>query len=115
MDQRTDGPDVAEIRNRLMARMGEHAGAYPVHLEQQFPRILAKIADLWGSAALDHFLDDLMLPDRQDRQGFPAGVATELFRLAGLHSGLNAGSSRGNSGWAAVEESGREKNVPGRD
>jgi hypothetical protein len=88
--------------------MGEHAGRYPAALESFSPRILAKIADLWGGTGLDAYLDSLMLPERHDRQGFPAAVATELFTLATLHVELGFAPKMTASNWAAVEESARD-------
>ncbi len=52
----TETYNVADIKARLLAKMGEHARHYPAAIEQFSPRILARIADLWGSAGLDAYL-----------------------------------------------------------
>ena len=107
----TETYDVAEIKARLLVKMGEHAGHYPAVMERFSPRILARIADLWGSAGLDFYLESLMLPDRQERQGFPAAVATALFTLITAHGalGLAPKTKTSATGWAAVEDSARHE------
>ena len=62
--------DVSAIRAALLVKMGEAAAdSFPEAIAQRFPHILARIADLWGSAALDAYLDGLMLDDRGERPG----------------------------------------------
>ena len=97
--------DVPSIRATLLAKMGDKASAYPTEIEKTFPRILAVIADLWGTAELDAYLETLMLPTRVDRQGFPVPVATEVFRLTTLHYSLGLAPKKGEIGWAGVEQS----------
>ena len=104
----TETCDVTEIKARLLDKMGEHAGHYPAAVEGFSPRILGRIADLWGSAGLDEYLQDLMLPARQERQGFPVAVATELFKLTTVHGALGLAPKAGGTGWAIVEESARD-------
>jgi len=104
----TEAYDVAEIKARLLARMGEHAGSYPAVLESFSPRILARIADLWGGAGLDLYLDDLLLTDRPDRQGFPGPVATALLALSKLHATFGLAPKASGTGWATVEQGARE-------
>ncbi len=80
--------DIPALRAELLAHLGSHADVYPVHLEQGFPRILAKIVALWGKPSLEDFLSGLMVSDRPGRQGFPPDVAMEIFRLSMLHGTL---------------------------
>ena len=98
-----DGLDVADLRQRLQVLLGDKASLYPSALEQQFPRILARIVDLWGSAAMDIYFADLTTTTRHDRQGFPEAVAVELFRLSNLHSlqGLSVGTASSPWDWGA--------------
>ena len=68
--------DISAIRAKLRDKMGELAADnFPEAIAQRFPHILARLADLWGSAALDAYLDGLMLDDRGGRQGFPSTLA----------------------------------------
>jgi len=58
---------------------------FPEQLAKQYVRILQKINELWGSPAAIGYLDELILPSRIDRQGFPPDVALELVSLKQLH------------------------------
>jgi hypothetical protein len=55
---------------------------YPHALERLYPKIATKLAEVWGKDEFDAFLADLMVADREDRQGFPPEVGAELFRLS---------------------------------
>lgn len=107
----TETYDVPEIKARLLAKMGKHAGHYPAVMERFSPRILARIADLWGSAGLDFYLEGLMLPERQERRGFPMAVGTALFALTTVHGalGLRPKIKTSATGWAAVENNARHE------
>ncbi len=58
---------------------------FPEQLAKQYVRILQKINELWGSPATIRYLDELIMPSRIDRQGFPPDVAQELVSLKQLH------------------------------
>lgn len=58
---------------------------YPHSLERQFPHILNKIIELWGTPALDPYIQSLLIDDRGDRHGFPHWVASEIFQLNRIH------------------------------
>jgi hypothetical protein len=109
MDEKTEIHDVSVIKARLLAKMGDFAGDFPVQIERRFPRILAKIDELWGTAELDAYLDVLMLSDREDRQGFPPEVAMEVFRLITVHAALGLAPKSTGTGWAGIEEAVLEK------
>lgn len=69
------------IASDCMARKVE----FPNLLAQNYVRVLQKINEVWGTAhGLSH-LDELILPTRTDRQGFPPEVAKELVALKQLH------------------------------
>lgn len=102
--------DVSAVRAALLEKMGESAtGNFPEGIAQRFPHILARIADLWGSAALDAYLDSLMLDDRDGRQGFPPDVATEIFRLISTHAALGLTREKNGFGWSDAEDPELEK------
>ena len=96
--------DIPAIRAALLAKLGSQADAYPQNAEVRFPRIVARINDLWGEPELDDYLDDLMISDREGRQGFPPEVAVELFRLIAVHGALRLGAAGRKRGWAIVDE-----------
>jgi len=58
---------------------------FPEQLARQYVRILQKINELWGLPATITYLDELIMPSRLDRQGFPPDVALELATLKQLH------------------------------
>jgi len=97
--------DIPALKAQLLERLGSHTDIYPVHLEQNFTRILARIVALWGTPGLDDFLSGLMVTDRPGRQGFPPDAAMEIFRLSRLHGslGFTLQESSG-TGWAGIED-----------
>jgi hypothetical protein len=97
--------DIPALKARLLECLGEHADIYPAHIEQGFPRILAKIVALWGKPALDDFLSGLMVSDRPGRQGFPPDAAMEIFRLSMLHGSLGFTPQQTGTGWSGIEDS----------
>jgi ankyrin repeat protein len=58
---------------------------YPHELEKQFPRIVNKIIELWDTPQMEAYFLDLMVDKRGGRQGFPAGVATEIYYLSQVY------------------------------
>ncbi|MBK7898592.1 MAG: hypothetical protein KA603_12080 [Azonexus sp.] len=92
------------LRARLLEFLDGDEAAYPRLLEQQFPRIAAKVVELWGTAEFDHYLEGLMVSDRPDRQGFPPDVAMEIFRLSMVHGALGLSSKISGTGWAGIDD-----------
>ncbi len=80
--------DIPALRAKMLVHLGERAKDYPEALEKRFPRILAKLVEVWGKPAADTYLDSLMVSDRPSRQGFPLEVASEILRLSMIHSTL---------------------------
>lgn len=100
-----DSIDVAQLRERFLDLLGMEYKAYPVQLEQRFPRILANIVALWGTPDLDRYLSGLIVSDRPDRQGFPPDVAVELFHLSSLNDSLAGGKKAASgTGWATLDD-----------
>ena len=108
MNEPAETYDVLAIRTRLLSKMGACAGDYPHHVERHFPRILAQFADLWGTARLDWYLESLMLPERQERDGFPLDVAIDILRLSRISATRSSAPTQG-SGWSSVEERARAR------
>ena len=110
MSATTKLQDASSVSAVLREKMGEAAiDHFPQGIAQRYPHILARIADLWGSAALDAYLDNLMLDNRGGRQGFPPDVATEIFRLISVHDALGLQRTTGGLGWNAAEDPEMEK------
>ena len=58
---------------------------FPEDLAKAYVRILQKLNDSWGLASAVQYLDELIMPSRTDRQGFPPAVVQELISLKQLH------------------------------
>ena len=96
--------DIPALRAKFIALLGEHTTAYPQHVEQEFPRILAQLTERWGTPSLGPYIDSLVFSDRPTRNGFPDPVAAELFRLSSLHLTLNPGRSLSATGWEQTDD-----------
>jgi len=58
----------------------------PAALAERFPRVVNRLAQLWQDPGLtEHFLDELVVPRRPGRQGFPAEVTVDLQSLQVLN------------------------------
>lgn len=92
--------DAAALRTSLLACLADQANAYPEQTVRQFPHIAARLIDVWGTPEGEHYLQDLLVCDRSDRHGFPDDVASEIFRLSVIHSGVveeREGAAGGNT------------------
>ena len=68
--------------SRLLGAKGD---LYPHRTEAKYPRIVEKIAALWGTAGMAPYFNDILFDDRGDREGFPPDVMMELFALSDFH------------------------------
>ena len=58
----------------------------PAALAERFPRIANRLAQLWRDPGLtEHLLDELVVPRRPGRQGFPPDVIVDLQSLQVLN------------------------------
>lgn len=98
--------DVSALRSTLLTYLGEqNQSSYPKAIEAKFPRILARIVELWGKPEFEAYLDSLMVADRTGRQGFSGDVAMEVFRLSTLYGSLGLALKKAQgTGWAGVED-----------
>lgn len=96
-----DNFNIPVLRERMLAHLGGKTDAYPNRVEQCFPRILARLVEIWGHPETDVYLSGLLMADRNDRLGFPDDVAGELFRLSMIHDSLRLKETR-NEGWTAA-------------
>ncbi|MBI2308340.1 MAG: hypothetical protein HYU78_13640 [Rhodocyclales bacterium] len=104
MGQSNEDLDIPAIKEKLLAKLGDNAACYPAQIEQRFPHVLARLADLWGTREADRYLDSLMVSDRPNRAGFPPDVAMEVFRLSSAHSAYGFAAKASGTGWAGVDE-----------
>ena len=78
---------------------GEIGGLYPQKTEEKFPRIVEKIAVLWGTPQLARYFSELLFDDRGGREGFPPDIMIELFRLSNFHETLKPTRTAMDSAW----------------
>ncbi len=95
------------MNETMLKLLGGSEELYPHGLHKQFPRIMHKIMDLWGTPEIDAYFTELML-DRKDsaqiRQGFPAEIAVEIHRLSMAHDGMRRKNAESEENpWAHVD------------
>lgn len=73
---------------KMTEYLGEHADKYPKQIEERFPHIFDKLLELWGTMQMHDYLDELMMSRRAGRQGFPDGVAAEVWALSAVYAKL---------------------------
>ncbi len=66
------------------ARINQSAWNELSAIERRFSRIAQELAARWKRGDIDAYLNSLLLDDRGNRQGFPAGVLEELMFLSSL-------------------------------
>lgn len=91
--------EVLAMREKLLRLMGANSSAYPHAVEKEYPRILAKLVEVWDTPELAKYLDDLTFSTRGGRAGFHGAVANELFNLSTLYSVPPESSMPEAKGW----------------
>jgi hypothetical protein len=71
---------------RLQQLLGPHD--FPQHVVEQYPHLVDRLVSIWGTPAMDIFLNDLFFDRRGGRQGFGDEVMHELFSLQSVHNKL---------------------------
>lgn len=90
----------------LHALLEQHGQAHrsPVHLIERYPRIANRLVELWGSEAINEYLESLMIMDRPDRQGFPAEIGMELMTFGNAHDEIMRKPADTDGIWDHVRE-----------
>ena len=89
---------------RLAQMLGEDVNRiYPHKTEEKYPRIVDKIAVLWGTGQMSKYFNELLFDDRGGRAGFPADVMTEIFRLSNHHESTKPSRSASENAWDSGE------------
>jgi uncharacterized protein len=73
------------MNSRFYSVLLRHPGRYPTRLDERYPHILERIAQLWGTSQIDPYLQDLLLDSGGGRQGFAPDVMSDLMFLQGLY------------------------------
>jgi hypothetical protein len=88
---------------QLSRLLGEGSNLYPHRTEEKYPRIVEKIALLWGTVAMSRYFNELLFDDRGDREGFPSDVMMELFALSNYNESTKPSRSAIESAWKSRE------------
>lgn len=73
------------MNEKLAEILKANPKAYPQHMQRDFPRVLERISNAWGTDKLDEIFLRLLVADNENHQGFPTEVAREIFSLHLLH------------------------------
>jgi uncharacterized protein len=97
------------MNEKLLLLLDGYEECYPLNMEEQYPRVMNRITELWNTTEIDAYFTDLMIDNRGGtRQGFPPRVASEIFALSMAHSNIREGkkktSAKANP-WDGVENS----------
>ena len=89
---------------RLSQMLGEeNSGIYPHKTEEKYPRIVDKIAVLWGTSGMSKYFTELLFDDRGGRAGFPSEVMMEIFRLSNFHESSKPSRGKLETAWENPE------------
>lgn len=69
---------------------GSFEAEHPSDLESQYPRLMVRMIEGWSRPQLAAEINQLIVDDRGDRQGFPPDVMEELWFLYQMHQSLHA-------------------------
>jgi len=93
--QRSKEPASGMLRPTAQWAAALPSPVVPHALLSKFPRICNLLAVLWQDpASLRHYLDDLLVDKRGNRQGFPLEILRELVALRAYYDELHSGSNR---------------------
>lgn len=70
-------------------------------VQEKFPKVAEKVAQLWGSVVLQRYLSTTIFDERGGRQGFPMPVVSALMRLFEYHATLMPEEKSGDS-WESI-------------
>ncbi|MDD4962876.1 MAG: ankyrin repeat domain-containing protein [Gallionella sp.] len=74
------------MNEKMLRIVNNRPGNYPYALDQQFPRVMEKILAMWDMPEIDAYFVELMVSNRDKRQGFPKDVASDIVYLSMVHS-----------------------------
>ena len=78
---------------------------YPWRLAQAHPRIIEKIVGLWNQgSALVTYLDDLLVDNRGNRQGFAPEILMEILSLKNHYLSLKRQPDRSVDTWGEMTD-----------
>lgn len=94
------------MNERILQWLNGEEARYPRALEQQFPRVLNKILELWNTPDIEAYFYELMVDTRGGtRQGFPPAVASDIFALHNAYTSKNLNWHEQANIWGHIPES----------
>lgn len=92
------------VADQLLGHIPGHEDHFPWKTSARFPQIVEKIAELWPNAtAMRAYFEQLLLTERETRQGFPQEIYTEIDSLSDLYNKLHpAGEKSKDDFWSWV-------------
>lgn len=76
------------MNQKMLELLGAQADKYPQVIEENFPHVFERLLELWGTADMQPYLDELMMSRRPGRQGFPSQAAAEIWALSAAYNKL---------------------------
>jgi hypothetical protein len=82
--------DVGRSANALQNLLESHGQRFPHQLSGRFPHIVKRLAAIWQHPDKARtYLKNLMMAERDGRQGFPPDVYQEIFILSNFYDQLH--------------------------
>ena len=81
-------PDLSLLDEKVEPRKGPAQKIDVVCALEEYPRICARVQQLWGTAECEAYLNTLVIDTRGNRKGFPAAMMEELLYLGRLARAL---------------------------
>ena len=81
-------PDLSLLDEKVEHRKGPAQKIDVVSALEEYPRICARVQQLWGTAECEAYLNTLVIDTRGNRKGFPAPMMEELLYLGRLARAL---------------------------
>jgi hypothetical protein len=100
------------MNKKLLKLLKDDESKYPKFIEANYPYIIEKLLEYWGTAQMHPYLEELMMSKRGvNRQGFPAEVAAEIWALNNFYEALcpNTVKGLGTDVWLQDKDNARWK------
>jgi hypothetical protein len=86
----SQGYDVLSADTTLLALLKGHEAQYPKALAERYPQIVTRIVAVWSSPQTARsYFQNLLMNDRNNRQGFSSDVYSEILALSMLYDRLH--------------------------
>jgi hypothetical protein len=84
------------MNKKLLKLLKGDESKYPKFIEANYPHIIEKLLEYWGTAQMPLYFEELMMSKRGiNRQGFPAEVTAEIWTLNSFYEALYPNTVKG--------------------